>query len=389
MAATRLGGCTRGRSDAVGRYREHEAPPRASARTPNFAPDGSRRPAETLVRTAVSVYLLARRRSPQRLFDCRSRSRRDARPGSRRHPLPDGPRSVWPPGAPTQSSGLRSPSCSSVPNLSTPSTVVVASTAPSSRHIRPSNWHWSRPAGTAARSTSVGSMEGGPFLADLTVVVGFGCSGPQSRARAPPVTAAHDCLSQHTGAGSDGTLPPPPTASQGTPVAPHASMAMVERPRVAGQARHPRLGGRGRRGDPELHRASLLTASCHDISSHHQHTAAQSRAGAPAKRHLRPGSRKRYVGRARNTGARRGADHHSTNLVGNDAAQARIDKLLLQHNGVKIETDQTGNERPHAKLRVVATGQHDPPVLITGLRAAVLRRQPPLYQTLIYAPTTR
>ena len=74
------------------------------------------------------------------------------------------------------------------------------------------------------------------------------------------------------------------------------------------------------------------------------------------------------------------------NLVGNDAAQARIDKLLLQHNGVKIETDQTGNERPHAKLRVVATGQHDPPVLITGLRAAVLRRQPPLYQTLIYAP---
>lgn len=65
------------------------------------------------------------------------------------------------------------------------------------------------------------------------------------------------------------------------------------------------------------------------------------------------------------------------NLVGNDAAQARIDKLLLQHNGVKIETDQTGNERPHAKLRVVATGQHDPPVLITGLRAAVLRRQPP------------
>ena len=137
------------------------------------------------------------------------------------------------------SSGLRSPSCSSVPNLSIPSTVVVASTAPSSRHIRPSNWHWSRPAGTAARSTSVGSMEGGPFLPDLTVVVGFGCSGPQSRARAPPVTAAHDCLGQHTGAGSDGTLPPPPTASQGTPVAPHASMAMVERPRVAGQARQP------------------------------------------------------------------------------------------------------------------------------------------------------
>jgi hypothetical protein len=73
-------------------------------------------------------------------------------------------------------------------------------------------------------------------------------------------------------------------------------------------------------------------------------------------------------------------------LVGNDPAQSKIGTLLLKRGGVKVETDETEDFRPHSQVRLVVTGQHERPVLITGLRANVLRRERPLSQTLVYGP---
>jgi hypothetical protein len=66
------------------------------------------------------------------------------------------------------------------------------------------------------------------------------------------------------------------------------------------------------------------------------------------------------------------------NLAGNDPAQNKITALLLERGGVKIETDETEDYRPHSQVRLVVTGQHERPVLITGLRANVVRRERPL-----------
>jgi hypothetical protein len=74
------------------------------------------------------------------------------------------------------------------------------------------------------------------------------------------------------------------------------------------------------------------------------------------------------------------------NMIGNDPAQRRISALLLKQGGVKIEADETEDFRPHSQIRLVITGQHERPVLITGLRANVLRRERPLSQTLVYGP---
>jgi hypothetical protein len=74
------------------------------------------------------------------------------------------------------------------------------------------------------------------------------------------------------------------------------------------------------------------------------------------------------------------------NLIGNDPAQSKIGALLLKRGGVKIETDETEDFRPHSQVRLVVTGQHERPVLITGLRANVLRRERPLSQTLVFGP---
>jgi hypothetical protein len=73
-------------------------------------------------------------------------------------------------------------------------------------------------------------------------------------------------------------------------------------------------------------------------------------------------------------------------LIGNDPAQSKIGTLLLKRGGVKIEADETEDFRPHSQVRLVVTGQHEHPVLITGLRANVLRRERPLSQTLVYGP---
>jgi len=74
------------------------------------------------------------------------------------------------------------------------------------------------------------------------------------------------------------------------------------------------------------------------------------------------------------------------NLAGNDPAQSKIAALLLKRGGVKIESDETEDSRPHSQVRLVVTGQHERPVLITGLRANVLRRERPLSKTIVYGP---
>jgi hypothetical protein len=74
------------------------------------------------------------------------------------------------------------------------------------------------------------------------------------------------------------------------------------------------------------------------------------------------------------------------NLIGNEPAQGKISALLLKRGGVKIEADETEDFRPHSQIRLVITGQHERPVLVTGLRANVVRRERPLSQTLVYGP---
>jgi hypothetical protein len=74
------------------------------------------------------------------------------------------------------------------------------------------------------------------------------------------------------------------------------------------------------------------------------------------------------------------------NLAGNDPAQNKITALLLERGGVKIETDETEDYRPHSQVRLVVTGQHERPVLITGLRANVVRRERPLSETIVWGP---
>jgi hypothetical protein len=74
------------------------------------------------------------------------------------------------------------------------------------------------------------------------------------------------------------------------------------------------------------------------------------------------------------------------NLAGNDPAQNKITALLLKRGGVKIESDETERNREHSQVRLVVTGQHERPVLITGLRANVLHRDRPLSKTIVYGP---
>jgi hypothetical protein len=74
------------------------------------------------------------------------------------------------------------------------------------------------------------------------------------------------------------------------------------------------------------------------------------------------------------------------NLAGNDPAQSKIAALLVKRGGVKIESDETEENREHSQVRLVVTGQHERPVLITGLRANVLRRERPLSGAIVYGP---
>jgi hypothetical protein len=53
------------------------------------------------------------------------------------------------------------------------------------------------------------------------------------------------------------------------------------------------------------------------------------------------------------------------NLAGNDPAQNAIAALLLERGGVKIESDETEENREHSQVRLVVTGQHERPVLVS------------------------
>jgi hypothetical protein len=74
------------------------------------------------------------------------------------------------------------------------------------------------------------------------------------------------------------------------------------------------------------------------------------------------------------------------NLVGNLTAQQKVEALLAKRNGVKIAGDSRGEERPFSELRLIVIGQHSSPVLITGMRANILKREPPLSETIVYGP---
>jgi hypothetical protein len=73
-------------------------------------------------------------------------------------------------------------------------------------------------------------------------------------------------------------------------------------------------------------------------------------------------------------------------LVGNLDAQGRLEALLAKRDGVKIGADSFGEQRPFSELRLIATGQHSRPVLITGMRANVSKREPPLSETIVFGP---
>jgi hypothetical protein len=74
------------------------------------------------------------------------------------------------------------------------------------------------------------------------------------------------------------------------------------------------------------------------------------------------------------------------NLVGNLDAQEKLEALLARRNGVKIGGDSRGEERPFSELRLIITGQHSSPVLVTGMRANVIKRERPISETIVFGP---
>jgi hypothetical protein len=73
-------------------------------------------------------------------------------------------------------------------------------------------------------------------------------------------------------------------------------------------------------------------------------------------------------------------------LVGNAHKQKDLEALLAQRNGVKIGADSRGDERPHSELRLVVSGEHERPVIITGMRVNIIKRERPLSGALIFGP---
>jgi hypothetical protein len=92
------------------------------------------------------------------------------------------------------------------------------------------------------------------------------------------------------------------------------------------------------------------------------------------------------VGHGAVVASRRRPCHPSTEPGRQRPSQNKIAALLLKRGGVKIESGETENFRPHSQVRLVVTGQHERSVLITGLRANVLRRERPPSGTIVYGP---
>jgi hypothetical protein len=73
-------------------------------------------------------------------------------------------------------------------------------------------------------------------------------------------------------------------------------------------------------------------------------------------------------------------------LRGDASASEELESLLAKRGGVKIAIDNTEAARPHAQLRVVLIGEQSTPVLITGMRARILKRAKPLSGTIVHGP---
>ncbi len=73
-------------------------------------------------------------------------------------------------------------------------------------------------------------------------------------------------------------------------------------------------------------------------------------------------------------------------LIYNEPAQERIEALLEKRDGVKISGDWVEDGRACSELSLIVTGQHRSPVLITGMRANIVKREQPLSHTLVFGP---
>jgi hypothetical protein len=74
------------------------------------------------------------------------------------------------------------------------------------------------------------------------------------------------------------------------------------------------------------------------------------------------------------------------NLAGNVDAQEKLEAMLARRNGVKIGVDTIGEPKLFSELRLIITGQHSSPVLVTGMRANVIKRERPISETLVFGP---
>ena len=72
--------------------------------------------------------------------------------------------------------------------------------------------------------------------------------------------------------------------------------------------------------------------------------------------------------------------------LGDPGAGKALEKLLESRGGVRIAADDTQQSEEHSQLRLIVTGQHDAPVIITGIRARILKRDQPLSGTVVYGP---
>jgi len=73
-------------------------------------------------------------------------------------------------------------------------------------------------------------------------------------------------------------------------------------------------------------------------------------------------------------------------LVGNLPAQQRLEALLAKRGGVRLAVDDTEGSREHSEVRLIVTGAHPTPVLITDMRANIVKREQPIAETMVYGP---
>jgi hypothetical protein len=65
-------------------------------------------------------------------------------------------------------------------------------------------------------------------------------------------------------------------------------------------------------------------------------------------------------------------------------ATNRIESVLANRDGVKVTYDSAERGTEHSQLRLIVIGQSNRPVLISGMRATIIRRERPLSGTLVF-----